>query len=102
MRLFDTVAMVYDRRRTWSYHFNVTIRRLSFLLARATLHSIGVKPASTILILGHMRSGSTLLLHILLTNPEVIGCGERNAVYRSPEDFDKLEIASRFAQRAPF
>jgi hypothetical protein len=49
-----------------------------------------------------MRSGSTLLLHILLTTPEVIGCGERNAAYRSPEDFDKLEIAARMAQRAPF
>jgi Sulfotransferase family len=85
-----------------TYHFNVTIRRLSFFFARSVLRSFGVPPASPILILGHMRSGSTLLLHILLTTPEVIGCGERNAAYRSREDFDKLEIAARVAQRAPF
>jgi len=38
-----------------------------------------------------MRCDSTLLLHRLLTSPEIIGCGERNAVYRAAEDFDKLE-----------
>jgi hypothetical protein len=52
--------------------------------------------------MGHMRSGSTLLLHILLTNPRIISCGERNAPYRSSEDLDKLEIFARVAQRAPF
>jgi hypothetical protein len=49
-----------------------------------------------------MRSGSTLLLHILLTNPDMIGAGERQSIYRSHSDLDKLAIHSRIAQRAPF
>jgi hypothetical protein len=52
--------------------------------------------------MGHMRSGSTLLLHILLTHPGLISCGERNAAYHSAEDLDKLVITSRLAQRTPF
>ena len=52
--------------------------------------------------MGHMRCGSTLLLHLLLTSPEVIGCGERNAVYRTDEGLDKLEVAARIGQRVPF
>ena len=52
--------------------------------------------------MGHMRCGSTLLMHILLTNPRVIGCGERNAPYRSTGDLNRLEIAARIMQRAPF
>jgi hypothetical protein len=59
-----------------------------------------VKPATAVLIMGHMRCGSTLLMHLLLTNPDLIGCGERNAIYRTNVDLDKLEIASRRYQRA--
>ena len=79
----------------------MTFRRSGFLLCRATLRALGVKAPQAVLILGHMRCGSTLLLHILLTNPEFIGCGERNSPYRSLEDLDKLEVASRIAQRTP-
>ena len=78
----------------------MTSRHLLFLLARS-LYSLG-PPLPAVLIMGHMRSGSTLLLHILLTNPRLIGCGERNAAYRSHLDLDKLEIEARIAQRAPF
>jgi hypothetical protein len=80
----------------------MTLRQLSFHAAHAALRSFGVKPLQTVFIMGHMRSGSTLLLHILLTNPELIGCGERNTPYRSAADLDKLEIAARIAQFAPF
>ncbi len=55
-----------------------------------------------VLVMGHMRCGSTLLIHVLLANPDLIGCGERNVPYRGAQDFDKLEIASRVCQRAPF
>jgi hypothetical protein len=80
---------------------DVTFRRSGFLLCRAALRAFGVKAPQAVLILGHMRCGSTLLLHILLTNPEFIGCGERNSPYLSLEDLDKLEVASRIALRAP-
>lgn len=47
-------------------------------------------PEGAILVLGHMRSGSTLLLHLLMTRPEVLGCGERNAVVRDWTDIEAL------------
>jgi hypothetical protein len=47
-----------------------------------------------------MRCGSTLLLHILLTHPCIIGCGERNAPYHSLDDLDRLAIFARLRQRA--
>ncbi|NER83309.1 MAG: sulfotransferase family protein [Leptolyngbya sp. SIO1D8] len=41
-------------------------------------------------ILSHMRSGSSLLTHILNTNPEIIGYGETHIGYQSAEDFKRL------------
>jgi hypothetical protein len=39
-----------------------------------------------------MRSGSTLLLHLLVDHPAVEGYGERNHAYRSRTDFDRLRV----------
>jgi hypothetical protein len=61
-----------------------------------------VAPPRVLLLLGHMRSGSTLLLHLLLTNRAVASLGERNAVYASPADFARLAVATRIARCAPF
>lgn len=36
--------------------------------------------------MGHMRSGSTLLLHLLLTNRGVSALGKRNATYGTRGD----------------
>lgn len=41
-------------------------------------------------ILSHMRSGSSLLSHILISNPEIIGFGESHLQYQSELDFKKL------------
>lgn len=41
-------------------------------------------------ILSHMRSGSSLLTHILVSNPEIIGFGESHLEYESELDFKKL------------
>jgi hypothetical protein len=78
----------------------MTSRQLLFLMARRVYSFAPPLPA--VFIMGHMRSGSTLLLHIMLTHPRIIGCGERNRPYESHLDLDKLAIASRLAQRAPF
>ncbi|MGV2388843.1 MAG UNVERIFIED_CONTAM: sulfotransferase [Microcystis novacekii LVE1205-3] len=37
-----------------------------------------------------MRSGSSLLTHILNSNPEIIGFGETHLVYESEQDFKAL------------
>ena len=41
-------------------------------------------------ILSHMRSGSSLLSHILISNPEIIGFGETHIQYSSELDFKRL------------
>lgn len=79
-------------------------RRLTGLGARAGeagLAALGVAPPAVLLVLGHMRSGSTLLGHVLLTNPEIAGVGERNAPYAGPADLSRLVLATRRAARAP-
>ena len=49
-----------------------------------------------------MRSGSSLLLHLLSTNPEVSAVGERNAVYATRADLARLVIATRLAHYPPW
>jgi hypothetical protein len=43
--------------------------------------------ATMLLVYGHMRSGSSLLVHILNTNPEIVGYGETHFRYEEPRDF---------------
>lgn len=72
------------------------------LAAEGCLESLGVPSPAALLLLGHMRSGSTLLLHLLMTNPEVAALGERGAVYACRADFARLAVAARLASAAPF
>ena len=58
------------------------ISRLSLLLNRHKYRYI--------FILGHMRSGSSLLAHILADNAEVAGAGESHITYQTPRDLPKL------------
>lgn len=48
------------------------------------------KPYRFLLVLSHMRSGSSLLTHLLTTNPEVIGYGETHTNYTDARDFKVL------------
>jgi Sulfotransferase domain len=86
-----------------------TIRRLkrraierAMVVTEASLQAIGVSSPLALLLLGHMRSGSTLLLHLLMTNPEVSAKGERGATYGSRADLARLALATRMAHRSPF
>ena len=45
-----------------------------------------------ILVLAHMRSGSTLLSHILASHPNIVGAGETHVSYQTPTDLDNLVI----------
>ena len=59
---------------------------------------------SMLIVYGHMRSGSSLLVHILNTNEEIIGYGETHFRYSEPRDFavnafDILRTFSRFRLR---
>jgi hypothetical protein len=46
-----------------------------------------------LLVLSHMRSGSTLLINLLNTNKEISGYGETHIKYSSEDDFDRLYLA---------
>lgn len=46
-----------------------------------------------------MRSGSTLLLHLLMTNSNVSGCGERNRVYRDERDLETFAVKTLLERR---
>jgi len=50
---------------------------------------------SQIFLLGHMRSRSTLLAHILLKNNTIFGLGESNKVYKNRLDVFKMRIKTR-------
>ncbi len=69
------------------------------LLAEGALGLVHVPAPRRLLILGHMRSGSSLLLHLLITHPEVGAVGERNRAYRGRGDLARLALATRFAAR---
>jgi hypothetical protein len=47
-------------------------------------------PYRILFVLSHMRSGSSLLTHILNSNPEIIGYGETHLNYESEKDFKAL------------
>jgi len=49
-----------------------------------------------------MRSGSTLLLHLLMMSDDISGMGERNALYASRADLSRLFLATRLARHSPF
>ena len=59
---------------------------------KATSIKVFRPPFKYLFILGHMRSGSTLLVHILNSNPDIAGFGETILKYESRHDFDNLLV----------
>ncbi len=60
------------------------------------------EPRKIIWVLAHMRSGSTLLMHLLSSHPDILGAGERNATYSSEDDLRRLAITAAYARRQLF
>ncbi len=72
-----------------------SLKRLRFKLAKTILavyfnQRIKHHKTKMLFIIGHMRSGSTLLLHILNTNKNIIGYGETHRSYHLLKDFGKV------------
>ncbi len=51
--------------------------------------------AQNVFLIGHPRSGSSLLMHILTSNPQIIGFGEYLTQYNSEKDLLKAEFDIR-------
>ena len=85
------------RRPAWAtFHI---ISRLYQVLSRREYRYV--------FILGHMRSGSTLLAHILASHPDFVGAGETHISYQTPADLPKLvvktcELLHRPILRGPY
>ena len=60
------------------------------------------RPPRYVLILAHMRSGSTLLNHILMSHADILGCGERNAAYTSADDLALLRFHAHYHRKQFF
>jgi hypothetical protein len=52
-----------------------------------------------VILLGHMRCGSSLMVHILTTNPDIAGYGETHLDYCSIADLEKLSTNIYFTLR---
>lgn len=86
-----SVELVKEKPRSFRSHLVGTALDMYSL-------SLSVLPAkpSALLILSHMRSGSSLLLHLLVNHPKILGYGERNAAYQSRKDLIRLYLKTRF------
>ena len=60
------------------------------LYYRAHYHQLRARGFKWLFVLGHMRTGSSLLVHILNTNPEILGYGETKLKYRGRHSLAKL------------
>ncbi len=49
-----------------------------------------------VFVMGHMRSGSSLLTHFLQSCPNVSGYGESNATYEEEADLHKLAVRAKY------
>lgn len=61
-------------------------------LAQRVVIKLNGLPNKYLIILGHMRSGSTLLVHILASNPQIMGAGENYLKYSSPDALQDLSL----------
>ncbi len=75
------------------------LARPAHVVAERALRFSGHCPPRVLLLLGHTRSGSTLLLHLLMTDARVGVVGERNRPYSGEADLACLALESRRARR---
>jgi hypothetical protein len=70
----------------------------ALILAQARMRR---EPLRHLLILGHMRSASTLLVHLLNSNREIAGFGEAHTSLMNKRDLDKLTARVKWTLHQP-
>lgn len=69
-------------------------RRIRFQASTMLLRPFAISTGNNFLfILGHMRSGSSLLCHLLCSSEEILGYGESHQDYRRRSDLAKLMLS---------
>lgn len=71
-------------------------RWLRGAVRRHYARQLASRPPRIVWVLSHLRSGSTLLCHLLNGHPEICGFGETFTVYRGEADF--VELAARIGR----
>jgi hypothetical protein len=83
-KLRESVITLKTKATYKYYQFRINTVRDSYRIR------LRKNPYRILFIFGHMRSGSSLLVHLLNSNPEIIGYGETHLEYTSELDFKKL------------
>ncbi len=83
---------------------NLEIQPMNYQPKMLKLHSLylsAFRPSFKYLfVFAHMRSGSTLLVHLLNSSPEIIGYGETKTVYTDEDSFcNLLSKVSQFFEK---
>jgi hypothetical protein len=63
---------------------------IAYGFRRAIDHRLRTDANRMLFIVGHMRSGSSLLVHLLANNPHILGYGETHQRHDSPADFSRV------------
>ncbi len=79
-----------------------TLKSILASLVKSSHHLSNSNQQQFIFLLGHMRSGSTLLQHLLISHPQICGLGERNLAYKNENDLWKLVARCRWKYQKPF
>jgi hypothetical protein len=66
------------------------VARAAFRKAAQVHNALQRREYRYVFILGHMRSGSTVLAHILTSHPNFVGAGETHTDYKTSSDLPKL------------
>lgn len=82
-----TRSLITRREAIWKD----LLKKGAYVVVRAR-EILSGRESRPLLVLGHMRSGSTLLFHLLIDHLEVAGYGERNQPYKTEADFARLLV----------
>jgi len=88
-----------------SLEHKATIRSILIGSSAACFHGmrrLARCPQRYIMVASHMRSGSSLLHHLLQTNRLILGAGESNRVYRNAADLRRFSLWAHVARRSLF
>jgi hypothetical protein len=84
------------RPKKWAQKLRREFRRFIFHVNTVRMRPLALTARNQFLfILGHMRSGSTLLCHLLCSSDDIVGFGETHNNYRRRSDLAKLLMSVR-------
>lgn len=78
------------------------INKIKKILLKAWAKLNPTSKPDVVFILSHMRSGSSLLEHILTSNEQILGFGEQNRIYEQDSNLIQMEVFIRWKLKKMF